>query len=330
MDVGLTSLGLSFGAGLASVASPCVLPVVPLLVAGRADDHRTRPALVVAGIAASFVAMGVLTSLFGAAVGPALPRLEKIVGGIVVAFGLLLLADVNVFERLAFLQRLGGGGSGRWSGLLLGASLGLVWIPCVGPLLSAVLATVATQGSLAAGVVLLLAYALGFAVPMLALGYGSQALRQRVRAIAPALPWLEKGTGLLVVGFGILLLADVNLFKRLGWLQRIHVTGSGRWSGLLLGASLGLVWIPCVGPMLSSVLATVATEGSLLAGIVLLLVYSLGFAVPMLAVGYGSQALRQRIRAISSHPLAVRWASGLVLVAFGAVILKKGMLFIGM
>ncbi len=99
MDVGLTSLGLSFGAGLASVASPCVLPVVPLLVAGRADDHRARPALVVAGIAASFVAMGVLTSLFGAAVGPALPRLEKIVGGIVVAFGLLLLADVNVFER---------------------------------------------------------------------------------------------------------------------------------------------------------------------------------------------------------------------------------------
>jgi cytochrome c-type biogenesis protein len=62
----------------------------------------------------------------------------------------------------------------------------------------------------------------------------------------------------------------------------------------------------------------------------LLLVYSAGFAVPMLAVGYGSQALRQRVRMISAHPGLVRWASGLLLVAFGAVILTQGMLFAGM
>jgi len=215
MELGLSSIALSFAAGLASVASPCVLPVVPLIVAGTAEEDRSRPALIVAGIALAFVAMGVASSLFGAAIGP-------------------------------------------------------------------------------------------------------------------ALPWLEKVTGALVLVFGLLMLADVNLFKRLTWLQRIQVTGGGRWSGLLLGASLGLVWIPCVGPMLSSVLATVASRGTLLVGVVLLLVYSLGFTVPMLAVGYGSQALRQRVRAVSAHPIAVRWASGLILVAFGAVILKKGMLFIGM
>ena len=84
------------------------------------------------------------------------------------------------------------------------------------------------------------------------------------------------------------------------------------------------------GPMLSSVLATVAAEGTLSAGVLLLLVYSAGFAVPMLLVGYGSQALRRRIRAISGRPLVVRWASGLLLVAFGLVILDKGMLFAGM
>lgn len=214
MDIGLSSIALTFGAGLASVASPCVLPVVPLIVTGTAEEHRSRPALVVAGIAASFVAMGVLTSLFGAVVGPQIPKLEK-------------------------------------------------------------------------------------------------------------------GVGLLVLLFGLLLLADVNLFKRLTWLQRVQPGGGGRWSGLLLGLSLGLVWIPCIGPMLSSVLAMVAARGTLLAGVSLLLVYSLGFAVPMLAVGYGSQALRQRIRVVSSHPLVVRWASGLLLVAFGAVIVTKGMLFVG-
>lgn len=215
MEIGLATVGLAFGAGLASVASPCVLPVLPIVVAGTADDHRARPALVVAGIAIAFVAMGVVTSLFGAVVGPWLPRLEK-------------------------------------------------------------------------------------------------------------------GVGVLVVLFGVLLLADVNLFKGLSWLQRVQPAAGGRWSGLLLGLSLGLVWIPCVGPMLSGVLGLVAAKGTLLAGVSLLLVYSMGFAVPMLAVGYGSQALRQRIRLVSSHPVAVRWASGLLLLAFGGVILTKGMLFAGM
>jgi cytochrome c-type biogenesis protein len=134
----------------------------------------------------------------------------------------------------------------------------------------------------------------------------------------------------LVVLFGLLLLADVNLFKHLTWLQRVQAPVRGRWSGLLLGLSLGLVWIPCVGPMLSGVLAMVATRGTLLAGVLLLLAYSAGFAVPMLAVGYGSQALRRKIRTVAAHPLVVRWASGILLVAFGAVILTQGMLFAGM
>src|SRR5512138_958939 len=106
MELGLSALGLSFGAGLASVASPCVLPVVPIVVAGRADDHRARPALIVAGLAAAFVLMGVLTSLFGAAVGRALPVAEKVAGALVVLFGVLLLLDVNLFKRLTFLTRL--------------------------------------------------------------------------------------------------------------------------------------------------------------------------------------------------------------------------------
>ena len=82
--------------------------------------------------------------------------------------------------------------------------------------------------------------------------------------------------------------------------------------------------------MLSSVLALVAARGTLASGVGLLLVYSAGFAVPMLAVGYGSQALRQRVRMVSAHPVAVRWVSGLLLVAFGAVILAQGMLCAGM
>ncbi len=212
MDVGLSSLALTFGAGLASVASPCVLPVLPIILSGTAEDHRSRPALVVAGIAASFVLMGVVTSLFGGAIGPALPYLEKAFGVMVVGFGLLLLADVNLFKRITWVNRIQPGGKGRWSGLLLGLSLGLVWIPCVGPMLSGVLALVASKGSMATGVVLLLVYSLGFAVPMLAVGYGSQALRQRVRIVSAhpvAVRWVS---GLLLVAFGGVILAQGMLF----------------------------------------------------------------------------------------------------------------------
>lgn len=212
MEIGLSAVALSFGAGLASVASPCVLPVVPLLVSGTSDEHRLRPALIVAGIASSFIAMGIVTSLFGGAVASVLPALEKVAGGLVLLFGLLLIADVNLFKHLTWLQRFQSTSKGRWSGLLLGSSLGLVWIPCVGPMLSSVLALVATRGQLMTGVALLAVYSLGFATPMLAVGYGSQALRQRVRAVAARPAVVRWASGLILVVFGALILRKGMLF----------------------------------------------------------------------------------------------------------------------
>jgi cytochrome c-type biogenesis protein len=210
--LGLESAGLAFLAGLTSVASPCVLPVVPLLVTGTAEDHRWRPALVVGGLAASFVSMGALMALFGGALGPLIPRLERGVGVLLVAFGILLLAGVNLFRRLSWLQSIPAPGAGRWSGFLLGATLGLVWIPCVGPILSGVLATVAASGSVPTGVALLGTYAAGFAVPMLAVGYGSRAARQRIRVLAEHPLAVRWASGLVLVAFGVLVLKKGMLF----------------------------------------------------------------------------------------------------------------------
>ena len=151
-------------------------------------------------------------------------------------------------------------------------------------------------------------------------------------AIGPALPVLEKAVGVLVLGFGLLLLADVNLFKRLTFLHRsgsaAAAAGRGSCSARASASSGSRAsarcsrassrrWrnLPGIDPDQASCCS---------------LVYSLGFAVPMLAVGYGSQALRQRVRVVASHPVAVRWVSGLLLVALGVLILRKGMLFAGM
>jgi cytochrome c-type biogenesis protein len=196
------NIALVFGAGLASVLSPCVLPVVPIIVTGSAQDHRLRPLMVVAGLALTFMAMGVLSSLFGAAIGSKMELVEKIAGALIILFGLLLLFNINLFKHLTVFSRLAGGSRGNLGGFLLGLTLGVIWIPCVGPMLSSVLAIVATQGKVHVGLFLLLVYSLGFAVPMLLAGYASQFFRSRLKGIGKYPTLINIASGLLLVALG--------------------------------------------------------------------------------------------------------------------------------
>ncbi len=148
-------------------------------------------------------------------------------------------------------------------------------------------------------------------------------------AIAGTMPVLEKVAGVLILLFGLLMLFDINLFKKLTLFSNIQNHSKGRWSGLVMGLTLGLVWIPCVGPMLAGVLTLVATDGRLSTGLILLTCYSLGFAIPMLLIGYASQSVRQRIKQVNAHPLVIRLISGGLLIVFGILILTQGMLGIG-
>jgi len=203
LDLSLTSMLMAMLAGLASIASPCVLPVVPIIVTGTKEDHWSRPLLIVLGLGLSFMTMGALSSLFGGAVASYIPTLEKIAGVVVILFGVLMLCDINLFKRFTALSQLRSPAGGRWSGLVMGATLGLVWIPCVGPLLSGVLALVATDGKLSTGLVLLAFYSLGFAIPMLLAGYASQAARQKVSAINQHPLMIRLVSGGLLIAFGL-------------------------------------------------------------------------------------------------------------------------------
>lgn len=194
---------LVLGAGVASVLSPCVIPVLPLIVTGTARDHRLRPVLIVAGLALAFVAMGVVSSLFGAVIGPWMYKAEKVVGAIIVLFGLLLILDVNLFRHLGGLSRLAEHTGGRTNGFVLGVLLGVIWIPCVGPMLSGVLALVATEQRVTTGIVYLLIYSVGFSVPMLLVAYASQAVRGRFRALARGQRVINAVSGTLLVILGL-------------------------------------------------------------------------------------------------------------------------------
>ncbi len=206
LEFSLTSAAMAFLAGLASVASPCVLPVVPIIVAGTEADHRHRPLLIVAGLSAGFIAMGAVTSLFGGAIAPAMPVVEKLAGAIIILFGILMLLGYNLFKGISIFNRINPTGNGRWSGLVLGLTLGLIWIPCVGPMLSGVLTLVATEGRFSSGILLLAIYSLGFSIPMLVAGYASQTVRQKLRMINAHPLAVRVVGGLILIGFGLAIL----------------------------------------------------------------------------------------------------------------------------
>jgi cytochrome c-type biogenesis protein len=197
------NIALVFGAGLASVLSPCVLPVVPIVVTGTDNDHRLRPVMIVLGLSLAFVAMGVVSSLFGSLIGTHLFLAKRIAGVFIALFGLLLIFNVNLFKHASFLSNIAGRTRGKVGGFLLGLTLGIVWIPCVGPMLSGVLALVASQGKVVTGIVFLLVYSAGFAVPMLVAGYASQFFRVRFKKIGKFHVAVNIASGAILIALGV-------------------------------------------------------------------------------------------------------------------------------
>jgi len=210
MDLSFSTLLMSFVAGFLSLASPCVLPVVPIIITGAPGDHKLRPVFIVGGLSVAFISMGVLMSIFGGLIGPSIIYLEKITGALVILFGVLMILDVNVFKKITIFNRLQGQGRKRGlvSGAVLGLTLGLVWIPCIGPMLSAVLAKVATEGQLSGGIILLSVYSVGFAIPMLLAAYASQWFRNSSGLLKKNPAVVRWVSGSILILFGLFILKE--------------------------------------------------------------------------------------------------------------------------
>ena len=192
----------SFTAGILSVLSPCVLPLLPIIVAGKAEESKLRPLLIVLGLTITFVFMGIVSTLFGHLVSPFIYSIEKISGGIIILFGLLMCLDINLLKKLTFFQKINYQGKGTFSGLILGMVLGLIWIPCVGPVLSSILVMVATSGSLQIGILSLLLYSLGFSIPLLVAAYAAHFFRTKLSGIKRFPSIVRYLSGSLLIVFG--------------------------------------------------------------------------------------------------------------------------------
>ncbi|TAN42714.1 MAG: cytochrome c biogenesis protein CcdA [Nitrospirae bacterium] len=199
----MTDIFLAIGAGLASVLSPCVLPVIPVIAAGAEKKDRLRPLLLVTGLAITFMLMGAVSSLFGSLLIGRTRYIEQAGGVVILIMGLMVIFDASIFKRLSRLSNIRVGAEGRFGGLLIGMALGLIWVPCIGPMLSSILAMVGMDGQLSKGIFLLGCYSVGFAIPMLVIAYSSHMLQRRITAMARHEAALRYLTGSILVVFGL-------------------------------------------------------------------------------------------------------------------------------
>lgn len=191
-------------AGLISVLSPCTLPLLPAILAFSAKEGKYRPVAVVIGLALSFTSMGIITSAFGALLMRYIPYLHLVASITIVLFGIAMLFDLQVINKLSlFTGKVHIEKQGLLGGVLLGLSLGIIWIPCVGPILGSVLVLVAMQGSLAYGASLLFMYSLGFAIPMLIIAYSINVSSKRLRSIARYDFIVKKIAGVILIVAGM-------------------------------------------------------------------------------------------------------------------------------
>lgn len=215
---------LVFLAGVATVATPCIIPILPPMLAGSVG-HRLRPLLIVAGSAVTFTLMGGLFSALGLAVGAAKETLRLIFVGVIIALGAIMVdEDLNKLYTkysLMLLSRFSGPLTKERQSLggafLLGMALGIVWIPCVGPILGSVLAYVAYQGELVSGSLLLLIYSAGLGLPMLAIAYGGKYAGARMEWAKRNSMRIRKlaGAVLIVTGLAILFGLDKYIQAKL-------------------------------------------------------------------------------------------------------------------
>jgi cytochrome c-type biogenesis protein len=211
MDISIITIFMAIGAGLASVLSPCVLPVIPIIMAGAEREDRLRPLIVVTGLAAAFMTMGAISSLFGALLIGKTRTIEIAGSAIIVIMGVMVMFDVSIFKKMYRLSNIRVKGEGRLGGLILGLSLGVIWVPCVGPFLSSTLAMVGTSGQLFTGIVLLGFYSIGLAIPMLIVGYSSQLLQNKIKGLLRHDTMLRYITGGTLVVFGLYSIIKGNM-----------------------------------------------------------------------------------------------------------------------
>ena len=213
-------LVFAYLAGILTLINPCVLPVLPIVLASSLNRDRRAPLALAAGMSVSFVALGLGVTALGPALGLETDSVARIAALLMVAFGLVMLvptfaarfstatAGLAARADATIDQTTDAGLSGQF---LSGALLGAVWSPCIGPTLGAAIALASTGESLGRAGAIMVAFALGVSTLILTLAYGAQsAIRRRQTALRALAERAKPAMGVAFILVGTALWFGLN------------------------------------------------------------------------------------------------------------------------
>ena len=224
-------IGISFTAGVLSFLSPCVLPLIPSYVSfitglSLDDVQRSRritlihSLLFIAGFTIVFLLLGATATVLGQVLLRQRDWVGRIGGVLVIVLGLYLLGVFNIgalaTERRVHIATKPLGYLGT---LLVGMAFAAGWTPCIGPILGGVLTYTASSADLNRGLVLLLAYSLGLAVPFLLAALMIDRFMELFQRYRGALIWMSRISGVLLIAVGLLMITG-SMTVLSAWLQR--------------------------------------------------------------------------------------------------------------
>lgn len=200
-------IGLAFLEGLALIVSPCILPVLPLVLAASVGGGRRRPYGIIIGFVLAFSLFAILARKVVLALGIDLDIIKNVSLVLLALFGLVLLSSRLSDKFSALTQGAANfgndlasrGGEGLLSGVMIGALIGLVWTPCAGPILAAVLVQVIRQQTELAGNLVIVSFALGAGVPMLVIALTGRKIMSKLGFVARHAEAVRRGFGVLIL-----------------------------------------------------------------------------------------------------------------------------------
>lgn len=213
-------------AGLLSVLSPCVLPLIPIYIAHLSGNSfatstgaGTAPVSVlhsptfahalafVAGFTVVFVVLGASVGLVGYVLRDQMDWLTRVAGIVLIVFGLQIAGILKIpwLERSYTLNVKRQGRHSPMNSALVGAAFSIGWTPCIGPILGSILTLAATSGTVWQGASLLIFYSIGLSLPFLLVGAAMQSATHTLKRLQPLLPTVAKAGGLMIAAMGIII-----------------------------------------------------------------------------------------------------------------------------
>jgi cytochrome c-type biogenesis protein len=213
-------IGLALLAGVLSTLSPCVLPLIPIVLGTALGQHRYGPAALAAGLALSFVVIGLFVATIGFAAGIGQEVFRAGAAILLIAAGSVLLMPRLQVQLAAAAAPVGNWAQAQtgsftgtgWGGqFLVGLLLGAVWSPCVGPTLGAASVLAARAENLTYVALTMIAFGIGAALPLLAIGMMSREalMRWRSRMLAAGSSG-KAAMGVLLLAVGVLILTGLD------------------------------------------------------------------------------------------------------------------------